>query len=327
MLLTSQAAFAGALFPNVVVTVAPLKPYVDEILRGRGESSNLLRPGQEPHDFALSPSQAEILEKADIVVVPDLGINPFMKRLLAGKRQILVIELSGLEGADALPYAAENPWLVAMKAAQKSEPEKKAARKRDAKDEKKQEVHLPPIDPHLWLDPERMAAMAVPLAEAIAEKTPESHGVLVMNAKMLALHLRKDVIPQLRAMMKENAREQTAVGRKEIPFITYHAAYQYFLQRFGLTHYGEITTRPEEMMGAQTTATLLRGAPELHVRCLIGEDNLGLMKRLAQMTKARVVLLSPEQLVERREVDALEWMKNDYDRFLYVTAKTFSGCL
>jgi zinc transport system substrate-binding protein len=330
ILLTSQAAIAGGLFPKVVVTVAPLKPYVDEIMHGHGQSQSLLRPGQEAHDFALAPSQAQMLDSADIVIVPDHGMSPMLKSLLT-KKKALVIELSSLDGAEPLPYSTENPWLEAMKAKAKPKAEKhdhEAQNDDDAHEHTHASDEKTPMnDPHLWLDPERMAAIAVPLARAMAQKSPEIQATLVTNATTLAKHLRNEVMPQLRTMLNKKARMVDGMEMPQIPFITYHAGYQYFLARFRLTHYGEITTRPEEKMGAQTKASLLSGVESIRVRCLIGEQSSVLMERIAKATDAKIILLSPEQLVARGDVDALDWITSDYDRFIYKTAKIFSNCL
>ena len=340
ILLVSQVASAGALFPRVLVTVAPLKPYVDQILLGQGESTNLLRAGQDPHNFALTLPQAEMLDKADIIIVPDLSMNPFLRTLLAKKPHAHVIELSALDGAAPLPYASENPWLAAMKKAQPApkptdhnhpDAHAKPAATEDDDDTPAHDVtgdnHHPLTDPHLWLDPERMAAIATPLARAIADQAPESHATLALNARTLTTHLRRDVIPAMRLMLDKKATTITAMQRPEIPFVTYHAAYQYFLSRFGLTHYGEIITRPEDAMGGKSLATVLRGADAVHLNCLIGEQENVLMRRIASSSGAKIVVLSPEQLPARKDVDALDWIQTDYDRFLYVTAKTFSRCL
>ncbi len=353
MLLTAQAANAGDVFPRVVVTVAPLKPYVDEILGSEGKAANLLRPGQEPHDFALTIPQGEMLAKADVIIVPDLDINPFLKRLLAKNTHAKIIELSALEGADPLPYASENPWLASMKKAapektsstnqhaakhddhhhddahEHKSPAPDAAEKSAAKEEKeaKADDKKPVNDPHLWLDPERMAAIALPLAQAIADKAPESRAALTLNARNLTTHLRGEVIPAMRTMLDKHPVPLDTMQRQLIPFITYHAAYQYFLQRFHLTHYGEITTKPEEMMGGKTMATMVSGASSVRLTCLIGEEKTVLMERIATLSGAQIVLLSPEQLPARKDVDAIDWIRNDYDRFLYVTAKMFGRCL
>jgi len=307
------------------VTVAPLKPYVDEVLRGHGESQSLLRPGQGAHDFALAPTQAAMLNDADIVIVPDLDMSPMLKRLLAKKKNVTVIELSSLEGANPMPYPEANPWLDALKTKEAKEAPKHHEDNHDHAhhgDDKK-----PINDPHLWLDPERMAAISLHLAHAIAEASPEARPTLDHNARQLSVHLRNEVIPALRTLLDRTPRTLDAVGKDQIPFITYHAAYQYFLSRFGLTHHGEITKRPQEMRGAKTSAAVLRGAENIRVRCLIGEEKNNLMQRIATLTEARIIILSPEQLVDRKDLDALDWIKSDYDRFIYKTAKTFANCL
>ena len=371
-LLVSQAACASENFPRIVVVVTPLKPYVDMIIHGQGEVQSLLRPGQEPHDFSLTIPQGQMLDKADIIIVPDLGINPFLKRLLAKNTHAKVIELSKLDGANALPYDKTNPWLEAMKDAPAPSsnqqhwwrapkpglsPSQKgdapAAQPRmwstdgskptgkplqpaaDAMPEEKKDVPLvevkkdeaPKIDPHLWIDPERMAAMAVPLATAIAQEYPPSRPELLANARDLTKHLRFEVIPAMREMLSKPSSSVNAVGQPQIPFLTYHAAYQYFLQSFHLTHHGEIMPLPNDKMGAATAAKMLNGAKDLHIHCIIGEQGNALTSRVATLTGARIVLLSPEQLVDRNNVDYHEWIRNDYDRFLYMTAKTFAGCL
>ena len=334
IMLSAQAACAGSLFPKVVVTIAPLKPYVDEILKGHGEATLLLRPGQNAHSFALTLPQAQLLEEADIVVIPDSGMSPFLARTLAKKKKVTVVALSDLEGAYPLPYADSNPWL---KAAEESATKEKAKAKPATSTTKPDEtidstakgVPASPvaIDPHLWLDPERMASIALPLARAIAIHAPEAKTNLEANAHRLAKHLRGEVIPELRVLLGKQARELSAVDRSIIPFITYHGAYQYFLLRFRLTHYGEIVTRSEETQGSKALATALSAAQGQSIRCLIGEQKNRLMTTIAASSGARIILLSPEQLPARKDVDALDWIESDYDRLLYVTAKAFGECL
>lgn len=331
ILMVSQAAFAGDVFPKVLVSVAPLKPYTDAIMQGLGESRTLLRPGQDPHNFALSPSEAQALNDADILIVPDLGMSPFLKRTVAKNPKLKVIELSALPGAEALPYPAHNPWLEQLKATAKPLKNEKAK----PKDDDDEDEHAakgkdePAIrnDPHLWLDPERMAAVAPAVAEAIAEKAPSAKPTLANNAQLLARHLRRDVIPPLKEMLGKDVKMTNGMEQAEIPFITYHAAYQYFLGRFGLTHTGEITTRPEETMGARSMITLLDTSQKIRIRCLIGEQPGVLMSRVAEASGAKTLYLNPEQLPERKDVDTRDWIRNDYDRLLYQTAKTFAGCL
>ncbi len=337
LLLSAHPALAGDIFPRIVVTVAPLKPYVDEILKGEGSATNLLRPRQDPHNFAMTLPQEEMLQQADIIIVPDMEMSPFLKRQLAKNTHAQIIELSSLDGANPLPYASDNPWFDAMKTAQSqapkpvphvSTPQVTDIREGSHVEEVKPAAEKKPItDPHLWLDPERMAAIAEPLASRIADKAPEARATLTLNARTLATHLRGEVLPAMRVMLDKHPAALDTMQRPVIPFITYHAAYQYFLARFHLTHYGEITRLPQDLRNGNTLNLMIAGAKSMHLHCLIGEQPNLLMNRIATESDAQIILLSPEELPERKDVDALDWVQNDYDRFLYATAKIFSHCL
>lgn len=328
----AQAASASEAIPNVVVTMGPIQSYVDSILKSVASSKNILRPGQDPHTFALTPSQAKALDSADFIIVPDMGMNEALAKAIAARPKLHVIELSSLPGVNALPYAAENPWLAAVK-------DKGGEKDDDAPlvkpvvygFEKKTKEPVakptPAVDPHFWLDPERMAAIAVPLAREMARYSPDNAATLRSNAEQLALHLRNDVLPGMRNLLVKPVEGVHMSAKPIVPFITYHAAYQYFLNRFGLAHTGEITARPEEYMGAKTLANLLAKAKLVSIRCIIGENESPLTKRISAESGAKLVILSPEQNVEPKEVPPLGWIDSDYDRLMYKTAKVFGGCL
>ncbi len=326
MLLVPQAGSAGEQSPKLLVTVPVLAPYVDALTHGIGQVQSLLRPGQDPHSFALSPSQAQMLDSAQILIVPDLSMNPMLARLLAKNPRLHVIELSKLEGADPLPYATENPWISAVKTAGQ-EKDDDDQDKKDKSDKKPSTSKKPTTDPHLWLDPERMAALAKPLAEAIAETTPGNRSALLINADNLATHLRQDVIPAMKILLTPREKPFRLANKTLVPFITYHAAYQYFLARFGIADHGQMVVRPEDYMGAKSLDTLLTTAKTIDITCVIAESDTSLVKRIATLSNAKIVILSPEQNIERSEVPSFTWMQNDYDRFLYKTAKTFGDCL
>lgn len=346
----TQAASASEQIPRVLVTLAPLQSYVDSILHGVARTENLARDGQDPHTFSLTPSQARALDTADILIVPQAKMNAGLARTVAGKKNLRVIDLSLLPGANPLPYARENPWLSAVKkheeddaghehhehdahehhdAAKKSSPF--ANEKSKPHDHEHEHNHdhedVTALDPHLWLDPERMAAIAVPLADAIAEFSPGNRSTLRRNATELARHLRAEVMPGMAALLVVPAANPHPSSKPEIPFITYHAAYQYFMQRFTLERTGEITARPEDYLGAKTLTTLLATAKSVHIRCIIGESESTLVRRIAKASDAKIMLLSPEQNVDKRDVPPLDWVQSDYDRLLYKTAKTFGSCL
>ena len=316
-----------------MVVVAPVATYVNALTANVAPAQSLLQAGQDPHHFALAPSQQQMLESADILIIPDLSMSPAIAGLAAKYKKLKIIQLSNLGGANPLPYADENPWLLPVKAEKEAKKETKTdtTKRLPGFDEdttpQEQDKNDASIDPHFWLDPERMAALAGPLADAIGEFSPAHKKTLQVNAKTLARHLRQEVMPEMRGLLVPQAPHHTMSEKPTIPFITYHAAYQYFLARFKLSHEGELTARPEDYLGAKSLDTVLNSAKAVRIRCLIGETGSPLMTRVAELSGAKIVLLSPEQNIGQNEVPPLGWMQNDYDRLLYKTAKSFGECL
>ena len=334
----AQAASATPAAPRIVVVVAPVASYVGALTQNVAPAQNLMQPGQDPHHFTLAPSQERMLDNADMIIIPALSMSPAIAAVAKAHPKLKIIELSTLAGASPLPYEEENPWLAAAPKEKTTEdidpplaPETRADGTKKLPDfdapEKVAAPVIPTVDPHFWLDPERMAALAPALATAIGEYAPAYKATLQTNAKTLGLHLRREVMPEMHALLKPHGTRHTMTTKLEIPFITYHAAYQYFLLRFHLAHTGEITARPEDYLGAKTLDGLMATAKKVHIHCLIGETNTSFVERLAGLAGAKVVTLSPEQNIGQNDVPPLPWMQTDYDRLLYQTAKSFGDCL
>ena len=318
---SAQVACAGTAAPQVVVTVPALKPYADALLDGIDQSQSLLRPGQDAHTFTLSPSQRAMLAQADVILLPDRRMSVVLDKLLATeeKRGAAIIVLTSFKEAQALPYATMNPWLQTAGL--------QGEEHHDKDDEEGPSPAPNWLDPHLWLDPIRMADLAMPVADAMAEKSPGNRAALEHNATALANHLRHEVSPAIASILSKRSPAPVKVAKPEIPFITYHAAYQYFLKRYGIEAMGEVTQRPEDYLGARTLHDVVEGAGSIHIRCIFSETEAPLVKRLAAASDARLVPLSPETLYTSSDVPPVDWAKNDYDRLLEKTALEFAKCL
>lgn len=289
------------------MTVAPLKPIADALLEGIDKSQVLTQPGQDAHSMALSPSQARALNDAEIIITPDRDMHPALSTLLDRRERegTLIISLTALEGASALPYDVSQPWLG------------KNAPGDDSSDM---------LDPHLWLDPLRVAALAPELAHAIAVRAPTQEALLMANTKQFADHLRRDVHPALRAMLRTPNDAPKFATREFVPFLTDHSAYQYFLARFHIANPGSLVTRPEEYLGARSMRDALARAEKIQVGCVISENGGGWPRKIALLSNSKVVMLNPEQLPDPESIPPVSWIQNDYDRLLYTVAKTFAAC-
>ncbi len=328
----------------MVVTVEPLKPYVDDILKGVTTATSLFTGGQDPHIAALSPSQARALKDADIIIMPSQAMAPKLARILAEKKKsgAILLELTELAGADPLPNAPPNPWLEAQKNAAKPSTHEGRVHDEHGHHEKEHNheeehaheataTHAAPDkktrDPHVWLDPLRMAAIATPLANALGGNEPHYRATFAANAKQLARHLREEVDPAIRRMLSKQRTLPEAGSKPFVPLLTYHSAYQYFLHRYRLDDAGFLVNQPEETLGARSARTAITTAQSIRLRCLVSENTTSLVRRIAEHAGARIVTLNPERGYGNDEVGIVPWAKNDYERLLYKVAEGFSGCL
>lgn len=320
---------AGTVAPNVVVSTEVIKPLVDGIMQGIRPSQALFGKGQSPHSAQLKPSQTALLEQADIIIVPDRTLTPALefwcKKL--EKRGGIVIELTHFDEAATLPYRKHNPLLAAksLRAENHHQHDIKSYKKESAHHDHDHDHHSEGADPHLWLDPLRMANLMLPIAKRIAEYSPEHEAQLTANAQQMALHLRGTLMPELQRVIASARPIKPAVN--VIPFITAHDAYQYFGERFDMNAVGFVTQRPESYQGAKTVHDVMARLGAIRIRCIIAETPTSMIKKMATLAHGQVVTLNPERLYNSDEVPPHGWLRNDYDRFMLAQVNAFAGCL
>jgi zinc transport system substrate-binding protein len=199
----------------VAVSVPPAAWLVERVGGERVAVTALLPPGRSPHAWEPSPRELAALGRARLVVVVGHTTLPFEERLLAAARrggEPSVVAMT--EGIALLPGADGDHHDGADEGAGHG-------------------VDVggypgPPIesdtDPHVWLDPEVMAATAERVAAALAAIDPE-HAAEYRD--------RRD---RLRAEIDALDREirATLAGVTERRFLAYHPAWGYFAARYGL---------------------------------------------------------------------------------------------
>jgi zinc transport system substrate-binding protein len=195
---------------RVVVALYPLQYVVQEVGGGRVSVKNLVSPGAEPHDLELSPRQVADVADADLVVY-------------LGGFQPAVDEAVGLEAADeALDVGGSVPLLAAP------EPGGPAVLADD-------ETAADGMDPHLWLDPSRLALVAGAVATRLAAIDPTN--AAAYHASSLELRAR------LSALDSEYATALRSCDRREI--VVSHAAFGYLADRYRLSQVAIAGLQPE----------------------------------------------------------------------------------
>jgi zinc transport system substrate-binding protein len=215
------AAPAGAGRAPVLDVAVGFYPYafVTERVGGADVAvTNLTAPGAEPHDLELTPQQVARLAEADLVVF-SRGFQPAV--------DAAVEQQAPDRGFDVLTA-------VALREVEEHEGEEHEGEEHEGEEhegeEHEGEEHAHEghahegVDPHVWLDPTRLATIAAAVAERLAERAPERAEAFRDRAAQLQA--------ELAALDAELTRGLAACQRREI--VTSHDAFGYLADAYGL---------------------------------------------------------------------------------------------
>lgn len=227
---------------DVVVTTTILGEIVQQVVDDRGSVEVLLQPGQDPHGFSPSAQQAQALRAADLVVANGLQLEESLLDTLEAAEADGAAVLRVAEQLDPLPatgdphsehahgddaHADDAPLDDAQgHEAGDDHAEETASDEGDAPDESTN------FDPHVWLDPVRMADGA----EAIAERLAEVDTGSAVNWAARGDAVASDILA---------AHETVEATLADVParcreLVTNHDALAYFADRYGFEVIGTV---------------------------------------------------------------------------------------
>lgn len=210
--------------PAVVATIEPLAMLARELAPPGLEVVALLPPAASPHHFEPRPSDLRRVSGARLWIQIGAGYDDWAARLAAAAEvQPERVALLELPGIDALPASADAEHAAAG------------------------------ADPHLWLDPVRVAEVVAPaLAEALARVEPAQR--LEIGVRLVALQQRLRALDaELRALFAASAGERRG-------FVALHASWRYFAARYGLRELGSVLGVAAEEPTPRALAELVRRA-------------------------------------------------------------------
>lgn len=249
--------------PRVVVTVKPLHSLVAGVMAGVGEPDLIIRGAGSPHTYSLKPSEARLLERAQVIFWVGESLETFMEKPLAvlgsGARIVQAMQVPGI----ALLAAREGGAWEGHAGHGAAGPVRNARETPDPAGEHAAAQH----DGHLWLDPANASLIARNAAEVLGQVDPGNRGRYAANAD--ALVARIDALDAgLKAML---------APVRDIPFVVFHDAYQYFEKSFALRAVGSITVSAERKPGARRVKEIRDMMRGFGARCIFSEPQFSPM--------------------------------------------------
>lgn len=246
---------------DVVAGFYPLQ-FVAERVGGDGvRVSGLAKPGAEPHDLELNPGQVGQVAEAKLVV--------YLKSF-----QPAVDEAVQQNAADrAFDVAEVEPLHDAAAGGHEHEGEEEHADESGGK------------DPHVWLDPTRLATIGDKLAERLAQVDPDRAGDYTARAKGLRM--------DLAALDGELVAGLKTCQRREI--VTSHTAFGYLAERYRLEQVGISGLTPEDEPSPQRLAAVAAEAREHGATTIFFETLVSpkVAETIAREVGAKTAMLDP----------------------------------
>lgn len=275
----ASSAAPAAEPPRVVTSLLPLQSLAASVLNGIALPEVLVRDGGSEHAYAMKPSDARALHGADLVIWVGHELEMFLEKPLATlPRPETVLAVAELPGVMLLPTRRGEGWGPEHEhSAQEAEHEAEA--------EHEHEHQHGANDMHLWLDPENAIAIVAAIAERLSRIDPARSERYRQNAE--------GTIARIRAL--DSALMEELAPVRDVPFIVFHDAYQYFERRYGLTAVGAVAIDPERPPGARHVAELRRHLAERRARCIFAEPQFSpdLVATLREGTSLQAGTLDP----------------------------------
>jgi zinc/manganese transport system substrate-binding protein len=217
--------------PNRPLVIATTPILGDLVRQVGGDEINvevLIPLGADPHDFEPSAAQAAQLRDASLIVANGLGLEERLESALDGAEKDGVPVFDVGEQLDPLVLS------TADEAKPSEEDDHDHGHDHDAEKEPAQEEahNHGAEDPHVWLDPERMATAASLVATQLATTTGLDASPFQERAATYADAARA-AETEARALLAELPADQRKL-------ITNHDALEYFAQRFNLEVIGTV---------------------------------------------------------------------------------------
>ncbi|WP_432899745.1 metal ABC transporter substrate-binding protein [Micromonospora matsumotoense] len=216
---------------DVVAAFYPLQFVAERVGGDAVTVTNLAKPGAEPHDLELNPRQVGQVSQAELVFYLK-GFQPAVDEAVAQNAADRAFDVTGVA-----------PLLDATAGGHEHEHEGESDHAEEEGGGK---------DPHLWLDPTRLATVADKLAERLGTVDPDRAADFTTRARTLRGELEK--------LDTEYAAGLKTCQRREI--VVSHAAFGYLAERYRLEQIGLTGLTPDTEPAPQRLAEVAREARE-----------------------------------------------------------------
>ncbi len=304
---------------KVVTSIKPIHSLVSYVMDGVGKPDIIVDGYNSPHNFTLKPSHAKMIEKANLIIWVGEDLETFLEKPLKSiSKEAVNVEIMDLKGIKKLKFREKNIFEGHDDHGHSNKEHKEHGHdehKEHGHKEKKHDDHgheghaHGEHDPHVWLDPMNAKVIVKEIENQLVKLDPENASKYKANSKKAQTEL-----DNLTRNIKNDL-------KKDLRFVVFHDAYQYFENRFGIKVLGALTVNPDVLPGAEQLSEIREVIEHEKVNCLFSEPqfNPSIIKSIAKDTKVKTAVLDPLGAT-------IDKGKGMYTKLLSNMYASFKGC-
>ena len=259
---------------QVVASATFLYEFSQNIGKEMIDVTLLVPMGADPHDWEPTIRDTERLQKADMIIVNGIGYEHWLNSLeLSDIAGILVDTSNGISTLDSANHDEEKHDDHA---------------KEDGHDDEDNHNHGV-LDPHIWLNPVFAQLQVKNIANALSNSDPTNKNYYQSNA---AIYNQK--------LNLLDTKIRTELSGCKTDFITFHDAFSYFSEEYGLTQHTIISsTDSHGEVTPKTLENIISLARELDIKVIFAEESTSTKTSqvIADEIGGKVLVLSPLEIV------------------------------
>ena len=232
----------------------------------------LVPMGADPHDWEPTIRDRERLQKADVIIVNGIGYEHWLGSFDSNDNQGILVDtsngISTLDSEKHDDHAKEDDH--------------------DGHEEEDKNNHED-LDPHIWLNPVYAQLQVKNIANALSNSDPTNKNYYQSNAAIYNKEL--DLL---------DSKIRTELSGCKTDFITFHNAFSYFSEEYGLTQHTIISSNDSHgEVTPQTLENIISLARELNIKVIFAEESTSTKTSqvIADEIGGKVLVLSPLEIV------------------------------
>lgn len=259
--------------PEVVVSFYPLEFITERVAGDLASVETLTAPGAEPHDVELSPQAVGSVGTASLVLYSS-GLQSAVDAAVESQGGDHALDVNSF--ADLVNTGTHHDHEGHDHEGEGEEHDHESDAETAASES---------LDPHFWLDPERMGTVTQGVADALIEQDPANEETYQGNADVL-----------IEDLTELGDAFETGLANCEQPdMVTTHEAFGYLASKYGFAQVGITGISPDAEPSAARLAEVAQIVEETGVDTIYSEVLIGasIAETVAGETGAQVLTLDP----------------------------------